>query len=68
MKTYNRKSIFDDLNKYSPFAKEESYIEITEWSNGEGWDIDLDGTMIKLTIEELDAINYLIKTLSYNNE
>ena len=65
MERKNLKSVSDDLNKYSYVAKEGDYITITEWSNGEGWDIDLNGKLIQLHDTELEAINYLIQVLRY---
>jgi hypothetical protein len=32
----NRKSKFMELKSYCTFAKENDYIEVTEWSNGKG--------------------------------
>lgn len=60
-----RKSINDNLHKYDYLAKENSFIEITEWSNGEGWDITIDDRMISLTYGQLDAIQYLTLALQY---
>lgn len=65
MERKNLKSVSDDLNKYSYIAKEGDYITITEWSNGEGWDIDLNGKLIQLHDTELEAINYLTQVLRY---
>ena len=65
MERKNLKSVSDDLNKYSYVAKEGDYITITEWSNEEGWDIDLNGTLISLHDTELAAINYLTQVLMY---
>ena len=65
MERKNLKSVSDDLNKYSYVAKEDDYIAITEWANGEGWDIDLNGKLIQLHDTELEAINYLIQVLRY---
>lgn len=59
------KSVNDKLNKYSPLVKDDSYITVTEWANGEGYDIDINGKLIQLGIEELEAINYLTKVLMY---
>lgn len=39
MKIGSRKSINDDLQKYDHLKNKSSFIEITEWTNGEGWDI-----------------------------
>lgn len=59
------KTIYDDLKKYSYIAKDDDYISITEWMNGEGWDIDLNGQLIHLHDTELQAINYLTQVLLY---
>lgn len=71
MEIKNRKTIFDDLNKYDVLSNgENDYIEITEWSNGEGFDIHINtkwkNQTFSLSYGELDAINYLIKCLEYN--
>ena len=60
-----RKSINDHLRKYDYLAKENSFIEVTEWGNGEGYDITIDDKVISLTIGQLDAIQYLTLTLQY---
>lgn len=63
----SQKNIIDNLKRYDPLAKEDAYISVSEWVNGEGYDIDLDGKQfIHLTIGEFEAINYLSKTLEYN--
>lgn len=65
MEKSKRNTVIDDLNKFCHLAKEHDYIEITEWSNGEGWDISFNDKHISLTYGELDAINYLTKVLEY---
>ena len=65
MERKNLKSVSDNLNKYSYVAKDCDYITITEWSNEEGWDIDLNGKLIQLHDTELEAINYLTRVLMY---
>lgn len=65
MKFGERKSVSDDLNKYDYMAKNSDFIEVTEWMNGEGWDISINETQLHLTRGELDAINYLTKSLEY---
>ena len=58
------KSVCADLNQFDYLEKEGSYINITEWSNGEGWIVDIDGkNVFNLTIGQLEAINYLTKHL-----
>lgn len=62
------KNVSDELKKYDYFANDSDYISVTEWSNGEGYDVDLNGEQfIHLTQGELEAINYLVKTIDYGN-
>ena len=65
MEKVKRKSINDNLQKYDYLAKDYEFIEVTEWRNGEGWDISINDKIIQLTIGQLDAINYLTKALEY---
>lgn len=65
MKTANLKTISDDLNKYDYCAKEDSFISITEWENGEGYNITIDDRVYAFTRGELDAIWYLVKSIDY---
>lgn len=58
-----RKSVADSLTNYDHLAKAGDFIEVTEWANGDGWDIDIKGKLIQLTYGELDAINFLTKIL-----
>lgn len=68
MKVENRRSINEQLKKFHPQAKEDSYIEVTEWINGEGWDITIDERTFSMHFDELDAINYLIKVIEYEGK
>ena len=66
MKINTRKSVNDDLKKYDYLAKDNEFIEVTEWTNGEGITITIgDNKAIDLTYGELEAINYLSKSLQY---
>lgn len=71
MEISKRKSVLENLKKFSPFFKEDDIIEITEWSNGEGYDIIIcennSNKSISLHLDELEAINYLIKVLEYED-
>ncbi len=62
------KTITVDLGIFDYLAKEGDYISITEWENGEGWDIAFNDKMIHLSMGELDAINYLTKKLEYEGK
>lgn len=62
------KQIFDDLSKYCIFAHKDDFITVTEWANGEGYDIDIGGRKDKqfsLTSGELEAIVFLTQTLEH---
>lgn len=59
--------ITDSLKKYTYSGKESDYITLTEWANGEGYDIDINGKLITLSDSELEAINYLTLALRYKN-
>lgn len=66
MEFNSRKSINDKLTKYDYLAKDNDFIEVTEWTNGEGYDIIINDKIISLTYGQLDAINYLTKSLEYS--
>ena len=59
--------ITDNLKKYTYSGKDSDYITLTEWTNGEGYDIDINGKLITLSDSELEAINYLTLALRYKN-
>lgn len=69
MEKTNRKSVNDQLKKYTWTNDEHAFIEVTEWSNGEGWDINIcdgsDSKMFSLHCGELEAIIYLKGVLEY---
>ena len=65
MKTENRKSISDDLMKYDFLAKDDDFITVTEWANGEGFDITINDRIYSFTVGELEAIWYLVKSIDY---
>ena len=63
---YNRKSIFSKLKQFDHLAKEDDFMEITEWKNGEGVDLSIwsfNTINIQLSYGQLDAIKKLIKKL-----
>lgn len=61
----NKKSVSENLDKFSPIFNKTDFIEVTEWTNGEGWDITINDKVISLHEDELEAINYLTKVLIY---
>lgn len=60
--------ITDNLKKYTYSGKDSDYITITKWANEEGYDIDINGKLITLSIDELEAINYLILVMRFENK
>ncbi len=69
MKISNRKSLACELNKFCCMSKEHDFIEVTEWSNGEGWDIAISSNTdknISLTSGELEGIKTLVSMLDNN--
>lgn len=64
LEVYQKKSVMCELKKFDALlSKEHDFIEVTEWANGEGWDITINDRHFHLTYGQLDAINYLTKTL-----
>lgn len=69
MEFRRRKAVWDDLKKYDILAKEGDFIEVTEWTNGEGVDITIsDRPPISLTFGMLSAIQYLVTSLDIQDE
>jgi hypothetical protein len=72
-KINNRRAIFSELVGYCPSAKEGKgdFIEVTEWTNGEGFDIVVSNvtmnTKFSLTHGEFKLLKKLVKYL-YNDE
>ena len=67
MKIYNRKSVSKKQKKYDYLSKDDDFIEITEWSDGEGISITINMNTFELTFGQLDAINYLSQALKYES-
>jgi hypothetical protein len=59
---YDRKSLMVELKDFDHLAEKNDFIEVTEWKNGEGYDIALsDNQVVSITIGQFDAIKKLIK-------
>jgi hypothetical protein len=67
----NRKSAYINIYRLCTFARENDYLEMTEWANGEGYDIKFvllgKENKIALTIGQLDALTLLFDKLYKNN-
>lgn len=56
-------SISVSCKLFDYLAKDYESITVTEWSNGEGWDIYIGEKHIGITRGELEAINFLTKAV-----
>ena len=66
MDKYTKKAVFSYLKKYDNIANEQDFIEVTEWKNGEGFDVEIVGklsTRFQLTWCEYTALKKLVKKL-----
>ena len=66
IESYTRSSVFAELKQFCHLSAESSFIEITEWKNGEGVDVvigSFQDRIIPLTWGELIAIKKLTKEL-----
>lgn len=61
------KSVNCPLRNFT-YGKDSDYIIVTEWANGDGWDITINDKQISLHNGELAAINYLTAMLDYDYE
>ena len=61
--TYYLKAVSVDLNVFDILAKHNDFIEVSEWHNGEGYDITINDKHFSLTDGELKAINHLVSIL-----
>ena len=62
----SRKSIFSEVDEYCYLSKEHDYIEITEWSDGDGVDIDVSSLgqqKMSITWGQFKLIKKLVKQL-----
>lgn len=60
------KTISVELKMFDYLANDSDYVSVTEWANGEGWDIYVGDTHVGLTVGQLNAINVLTKALDNN--
>jgi len=67
IETTARKTVFAELKHYDTLAKKEDFIEVTEWSNVDGFDVEIvSGNMtsrFQLTWEQYKALKSLVKEL-----
>lgn len=65
-KVASRKSIFSEIGEYCYLSKEHDYIEVTEWTNRDGFDVDLSSLgsqKMSITWGQFKLIKKLVKQL-----
>ena len=67
--THPRKSAIAVLNSFCPFSAKDKghYIEVTDWANGEGVDVVVEGVQrvsFRLTHGQYDALKACMKELN----
>ncbi len=67
MEKYKLKAVSAQLTDFDFLAKEHDFIEVSEWHNGEGYNIVINDRIISLTYGELKAINTLVGLLDIDN-
>jgi len=63
---YERKAVFTRLKPYCGFADEHDFIEVCEWKNGEGFDVEISGKLhsrFQMTFGEFQALKKLVKKI-----
>lgn len=66
MERYKRKAVFSELKKFDIFAKDSDFIEVIEWHNGEGFDVEISSSLperFQLTWGEFKALKKMVKEL-----
>lgn len=53
------RSITTKMKMFDLTSKDSDYITVTEWSNGDGWDVCINNNVIQISRGELEAINFL---------
>lgn len=68
MEQYDKKAAFSELKAYCTHAKDHDFIEVTEWKNGEGFDVEIASAHLpqrfQLTHGGFKAMKKLIKKLT----
>ena len=58
--TYNRKAKFTQLKLYDLFAKDDDFMEVCEWHNGEGFDVTINDRVISFTWGQWECLLVLV--------
>jgi hypothetical protein len=58
--TYNRKARFTQLKLYDLFAKDDDFMEVCEWHNGEGFDVTINDRVVSFTWGQWECLLVLV--------
>jgi hypothetical protein len=58
--TYNRKAKFTQLKLYDLFAKDDDFMEVCEWHNGEGFDVTINDRVVSFTWGQWECLLVLV--------
>ena len=61
--THDRKSVYMELSQIDVLSQEGSFMELTIWTNGEGFDCTIDDLTVQYTWEQLKALKLLASKL-----
>ena len=69
---YQRMAFFTELDVFCHHSKDNDFIEITEWGNGEGYDVVIcthtKNQTFSLTHGEIQALQYLLNSPRYETK
>ena len=64
IKVDQRRAVFSELKGYCHMSSDRDYMEVIEWSNGEGYDVCIDrkngGEKFSLTYGEVELLMVLL--------
>jgi hypothetical protein len=60
MEQYTRDAKFTLLKPYDFFAKEDDFMEVCEWHNGEGFDVTINERSFSLTHGQWECLQALV--------
>jgi len=60
IKTYERKAKFSELEPYDTSTDEDSFMEVCEWNNGEGFDVTINNRHFHLTWGQWECLQVLV--------
>ena len=60
IEAYTRKAKFAELKAYCHHASPTDFMEVCEWSNGEGFDVTINNRIYQFTYGQWDCLQVLV--------